>query len=157
MAPEFWGKNMRNIISFLGALALGFTCAAVTAEPVRLQCSGKFYFSDGQGEGFDGAYTWSFYVNLDEEAGALVSAPMFPQPVAMEISPREYTASVQGEWCFKPYGPSDDKNYCAVGTRMLQINRTNLSLVFSYTPQGPGKPLGALRQGRCQPTAGPNQ
>jgi hypothetical protein len=146
---------MRNIISFLAALVFGLASGALAAEPVRLQCSGEFYFSDGQGEGFDGAYTWSFYVNLDEEAGVLVSAPMFPQPVPMRTSPQAYSASVQGEWCFKPYGPSDDKNYCAVGTRTLQIDRDNLSLVFSYTPQKGGKPLGALRKGRCQPRVGP--
>ena len=148
---------MRKTISLLGFLALMFTAAAVTAEPVRLQCTGEFHFSDGQGEGFDGSYNWSFYINLDEQAGSLVSAPMFPQPVAMDTSREHYTSRVQGEWCFKPYGPSDHKDYCAFGTRTLQIDRSNLSLLLSYTPQAHGKPLGALRRGRCNRITRPAQ
>jgi hypothetical protein len=145
---------MRNITSILGALSLALAAVAATAEPLRLQCTGKFSFSDGEGKGFDGAYTWSFYINLDEEAGVLVSAPMFPQPVPMDVSPQRYSARVQGEWCFKPYGPSDDQTFCSVGTRTLQVDRTNLSLIMSYTPQAHGQPLGALAQGRCRESTG---
>jgi hypothetical protein len=142
---------MRKFISLLGFLAFALNTAAATAEPLRFQCGGEFHYSDGEGAGFDGSYKWSFYLNLDEETGALVSAPMFPQPVEMDVSPNHYAARVKGEWCFKPYGPADHKSYCAVGTRTLQLDRANLSLLFSYTPDEHGKPMGALRGGRCEP------
>ena len=155
LCPETVGENMRKIISFVGAAVLAFSACLVTAQPVRLQCVGEFHFSDGEGEGFDGAYKWAFYISLDEQAGVLASLPMFPEPVPMKVSPQHFSARVQGEWCFKPYGPSDDKNYCAVGTRTLQVDRANLSLLLSYTPQAHGQPIGALRQGRCQPRSAP--
>jgi hypothetical protein len=141
---------MRKFISLVAGLALAVQADLVAAEPVFYQCVGKFHFSDGEGEGFDGAYTWSFYVNLDEQAGVLVSAPMFPEPLAMEVTQQHYSARVQGDWCFKPYGPSDDKTYCSNGTRTLQIDRRTGMLTLSYTPRQRGQPLGALRQGRCQ-------
>ncbi len=146
---------MSKIVSLLGAALLVFSASVVTAEPVQLVCVGEFNFSDGEGQGFDGAYNWSFYVSLDEAAGVLVSAPMFPEPVPMVVSPQKYSARVLGEYCFKPFGPQDHKNYCAVGARTLEIDRGNLSLLFSYTPNEHRKPLGALKQGKCQPRGAP--
>ena len=146
---------MNKTIFFWGALVLLLNVGAVKAEPQRFLCMGEFYFSDGEGEGFDGSYKWSFYLHLDEEAGVLVSAPMFPKPVAMDSTPQQYRAIVKGEWCFKPFGPSDDKSYCAAGTRMLELNRASFALLFSYTPDAHGKPLGALKQGRCQADTAP--
>ena len=146
---------MSRIVSLLGAALLVISASVVTAEPVQLVCVGEFNFSDGEGQGFDGAYNWSFYVSLDEAAGVLVSAPMFPEPVPMMVSPQKYSARVLGEYCFKPFGPQDHKNYCAVGARTLEINRANLSLLFSYTPNEHKKPLGALKQGQCRPRGAP--
>ena len=141
---------MSKFLSLLGLVALLVLSPASWAEPIRFQCVGEFNFSDGEGEGFDGAYRWSFFVDLYEAKGVLVSSPMFPDPVSVSITPTDYRAVEQGEWCFKPYGPHDHKDYCAVGSRTLQIDRSNLKLLFSYTPQEHGKPLGALRQGRCR-------
>jgi hypothetical protein len=145
---------MRKIMSLVGAILFGFGAAIATAEPVRLLCVGEFNFTDGEGQGFDGAYKWSFYVTLDEQAGTLVSAPMFPEPVPMSVTPQKYSARVSGEYCFKPFGPSDE-NHCGVGTRTLEIDRSKLSLVFSYTPNQHRQPLGALRQGTCRPSGTP--
>ena len=141
---------MRQFISLVGALALLSQTGLSMAEPVRYQCSGKFQYADGEGEGFDGSYTWSIYVNLDEASGMLVSAPMFPKPVPMEVTPQLFSAQVQGDWCFKPYGPSDHQNFCGTGTRTLKIDRRSGALTLSYTPQNTGGALGALQQGRCQ-------
>ena len=46
---------MSKIVSLLGAALLVFSASVVTAEPVQLVCVGEFNFSDGEGQGFDGA------------------------------------------------------------------------------------------------------